>query len=86
LEHVTPTGGLKLALEPAAREDRRTRFAHLEVSSVDDESALSLVTDARGRMRYRLPDGEYQLSVSGGPQLRFIVRDRRWTLVRLQLT
>ncbi len=48
------------------------------------EDALSLVTDARGRMRYRLPDGEYQLSLLGGPCVRFVVRDRCWTTVRLQ--
>jgi hypothetical protein len=43
------------------------------------------VTDARGRMRYRLPDGEYQLSLLGGPRVLLVVSDRCWTTVRLQL-
>jgi hypothetical protein len=78
------TGGLKLALQAATRDDRRLRFARVTLRTAGID-ALSLVTDARGRMQYRLPDGEYQLSLLGGPCVRFVVRDRRWTTVRLQL-
>lgn len=83
--YAAATGGLKLALRAAARDDRRLRFAQVKLRTPGIEDALSLVTDARGRMRYRLPDGEYQLSLLGGPCLRFVVRDRCWTTVRLQL-
>ena len=69
----------------ATRDDRRLRFAQVKLRTAGIEDALSLVTDARGRMRYRLPDGEYQLSLLGGPCVRFVVRDRCWTTVRLQL-
>ena len=79
------TGGLKLALQAATRDDRRLRFAQVKLRTAEIEDALSPVTDARGRMRYRLPDGEYQLSLLGGPCVRFVVRDRCWTTVRLQL-
>ena len=79
------TGGLKLALQAAARDDRRVRFAQVKLRTAGTQDALSLVSDAHGRMRYRLPDGEYQLSLPGGPCVRFVVRDRCWTTVRLQL-
>ena len=85
LGHMPTTGGLKLALRAATRDDRRLRFAQVKLRTAGIEDALSLVTDARGRMRYRLPDGEYQLSLLGGPCVRFVVRDRCWTTVRLQL-
>jgi hypothetical protein len=39
------------------------RFAQVKLRTPGIEDALSLVTDARGRMRYRLPEGEYQLSL-----------------------
>jgi len=84
-ERYPTTGGLKLALQAATRDDRRLRFAQVKLRTAGIEDALSLVTDARGRMRYRLPDGEYQLSLLGGPCVRFVVRDRCWTTVRLQL-
>jgi hypothetical protein len=79
------TGGLKLALQAATRDDRRLRFAQVKLRTAGIEDALSLVTDARGRMWYRLPDGEYQLSLPGGPCVRFVVRDRCWATVRFQL-
>jgi hypothetical protein len=79
------TGGLKLALQAATRDDRRLRFARVKLCTAGTGDALSLVTDARGRMRYRLPDGEYQLWLLGGPCVRFVVRDRCLTTVRLQL-
>ena len=50
-------GGLKLALLAAARDDRRLRFAQVKLRTAGTEDALPLVTDARGRMRYRLPGG-----------------------------
>ena len=83
--HMPTIGGLKLALQAATRNDRRLRFAQVKLRTPEIEDALCLVTDARGRMRYRLPDGEYQLSLLGGPFVRFVVRDRCWTTVRLQL-
>jgi hypothetical protein len=76
LGHMPATGGLKLALQAATREDRRLRFAQVKLRPAGIEDALSLVTDARGRMRYRLPDGKYQLSLPGGPCVRFVLRDR----------
>jgi hypothetical protein len=39
------------------------RFAQVTLSKVGTEDATPLVTDARGRMRYRLPAGEYRLSL-----------------------
>jgi hypothetical protein len=85
LGYMPTTGGLKLALQAATRDDRRLRFAQVKLRPAGIEDALSLVTDVRGRMRYRLPDGEYHLSLLGGPCVRFVVRDRCWTTVRLQL-
>jgi hypothetical protein len=55
------TGGLKLALQAATRDDRRFALCAVKLRTAGIEDALSLVTDARGRMRYRLPDSEYQL-------------------------
>ena len=56
-------GGLRLALEGTSHEDRRVRFARLSLSPVDDEREIALVTDAQGRLRYRLPRGEYRLQL-----------------------
>ena len=50
-----------------------------------NEKPISLVTDADGRLRYRLADGEYQVSLVGGEQVRFSVHDQRWTTVRMHL-
>lgn len=75
LGHMPTTGGLKLALQAATRDDRRLRFARVKLRTAGIDDALSLVTDARGRMRYRLPDGEYQLSLLGGPCVRIRLRD-----------
>jgi hypothetical protein len=85
LGHRPATGGLKLALQAATRDDRRLRFAQVKLRPAGIEDAFSLVTDARGRMRYRLPGGEYHLSLLGGPCVRFVVRDRGRATVRLQL-
>jgi hypothetical protein len=46
---------------------------------------MVLVTDTKGRMKYRLDDGDYRLSVSGAPDVEFRVSDRRGTFVRLSL-
>ena len=67
LGYMPTTGGLKLALQAATRDDRRLRFAQVKLRPAGIEDELSLVTDARGLMRYRLPDGEYQLSLLGSP-------------------
>jgi hypothetical protein len=47
--HMPATGGLKLAPQAAARDDRRLRFARVKLRTAGTEDALSLVTDARGR-------------------------------------
>lgn len=64
-------GGLKLALEGAGRGDRRVRFAKVSLSGVDAEDELTLVTDSRGRMHYRLavgPEEVVQLVEAGADQ------------------
>jgi hypothetical protein len=43
-------------LESARQQDRRERFAQVKLSDAEGEGPI-LVTDARGRMRYRLADG-----------------------------
>jgi hypothetical protein len=78
-------GGLKLMLQPATPQDRRARFAQVTVARAGSQEAVVLVTDACGRMRYRLPDGDYHLSLVAGSQAGFSVRDHCWTTVRLQL-
>ena len=82
---VRIVGGLKLALEGAARDDRRVRFANVSLSAADAKDDVALVTDSQGRMRYRLPDGEYLLRMTEGHESRFTVRDGRWTTVRIRL-
>jgi hypothetical protein len=72
-------------VESAVPEDRRTRFARVTLTTPDDDIPISLVTDARGRMRHRLPDGEYHVLLPGGEHVRFTVRDQRWTTVRIHL-
>lgn len=79
---VPPVGGLKLTLRPALPQNRRARFARVALSRADGTDGITLVTDADGRLRYRLASGEYLLSVVGDPQ---VVRDQRWTIVRLRL-
>ncbi len=83
---MRPSGGLKLALEAPVRDDRQVRFARVAVSDEVGGDDIILVTDARGRLRYRLPDGEYRLRVAGGEEMRFVVHDHRWTAVRLRLS
>jgi putative salt-induced outer membrane protein YdiY len=82
---VRTVGGLKLALEGAARDDRHGRFANVSLSAADAKDDVALVTDSHGRMRYRLADGDYLLRVAGGLESRFTVQDGRWTTVRMRL-
>ena len=69
-------GGLKLTLEAANSRDRRVRFAEVSIRRLTDGEPTTLVTDAAGRMRYRLSYGDYRLSMSGGPT-RGLQRDRK---------
>jgi hypothetical protein len=70
-----------------ARDDgRRVRFARVDVLAVGGGDAeLTLVTDARGRLRYPLTAGEYELRVDEGVATRFLVGERGWTAVRVRL-
>jgi hypothetical protein len=84
--HVVATnGGLKLTLEPAKARDRRIRCARLTLVPSAGGEAKTLVTDANGHMNFHLEDGDYNLSVLGGPSTEFRVSDHRWTSVRLRL-
>jgi hypothetical protein len=82
---MRPSGGLKLSLAGAGRDDRRVRFAALSIVPVGGQDELQLVTDSRGRLRCHLPAGEYGLRLQDGADARFVVGDQRWTSVRLQL-
>jgi hypothetical protein len=77
-------GGLKLTLTPPTRDSRRTRFAQVVLDGGSGEGHL-LVTDSRGRLRYRLPDGQHRVRVLGGEEAQFVVEGGRWTAVRLAL-
>jgi len=78
-------GGLKLTLEGVRRDDRRVRFARVTVSPSCDADEFDLVTDACGRLAYRLPAGRYRLRIAEAAEARFAVDSERWTTVRLQL-
>ena len=78
-------GGLKLRLEPAAAADRQIRLAQMTLAPASGGESTALVTDANGCMDYRLDNGDYTLSVSGGPSSEVQVRYNRWTVVRLRL-
>jgi hypothetical protein len=82
---MAPSGGLKLALVGAGHDDRRVRFARVDVALVGSRDEIELVTDSRGRLRYRLVAGEYRLRLEEGGETRFAVDDRRWSAVRLRL-
>jgi hypothetical protein len=82
---MKPAGGLKLALQKVGRDDRRVRFAEVLVAAAGDRHEIALVTDADGRLRYRLIPGEYRLRVQDSGEARFTVRDRGWTTVRFRL-
>ncbi len=79
------SGGLKLAVTGAGRDDRRVRCARLTVAMVEGHDQRALVTDAQGRLRCHLATGQYQLRLADGCEMRFAVDDGRWTSVRLRL-
>lgn len=78
-------GGLKLALKGSGHDDRRVRCAALSVAPAGSDERVRLVTDSRGRLRYRLPPGEYELRLENGGATGFAVGEQGWTTVRLQL-
>ena len=78
-------GGLKLTLDPPTRDDHLARFAQVVLDRGSGDSAL-LVTDSRGRLRYRLPEGRYRVRVLGGEEMHFLIEERRRTTVRIALT
>jgi hypothetical protein len=82
---MRPVGGLKLALKGVSHDDRRVRFAPVYVASVGSKDEIKLVTDSRGRLRYRLVAGDYRLRVQEGSETGFAVGDDRWTIVRLRM-
>lgn len=82
---MQPRGGLKLKLDGARRDDREVRFARVGVVCPEASEEIALVTDSSGRLRYRLPGGEYLLRVGDGPETVFRVEPGRWTLVRLRV-
>ena len=77
-------GGLKLTLTSPTRDARLARFAQVVLDD-DSGEGTSLVTDSRGRLRYRLPDGQHRLRVLGGEETEFLVEGGRWTAVRIAL-
>jgi hypothetical protein len=82
---VKPPGGLKLQLDAASRDDRRLRSASVSVTSVRGEDEIMLVTDSHGRLRYRLPAGDYRLHAQHAPEVSFAVAEHGWTPVRVRL-
>jgi hypothetical protein len=80
-----PRGGLKLKLEGAQRGDRQVRFAPVTVVRARDSEEIALVTDSSGRLRHRLPEGNYRLRLGYGNETEFGVASGRWTLVRMRL-
>lgn len=81
---MAPTGGLKLEIQGGTPYDRRVRFAELTVGPADGDE-VRLVTDANGRLRYRLASGEYVIRVANGGEARCTIRREGWTSVHLQL-
>jgi hypothetical protein len=81
---MSTSSGLSLALEGEGREDPRLRFAKVHVARMGDGDEIELVTDARGRMRYRLPAGRYRVQLEGGERAVFEITTG-WTGVRLAL-
>jgi hypothetical protein len=55
------------------------------VAPVGSQDEIMLVTDARGRLRYRVAAGEYRIRSEEGSEARFAVGGDRWTAVRLRL-
>jgi hypothetical protein len=81
---MTLGGGLKLSVHGDARHDRRVCFAEITVRP-DGGDGVRLVTDAQGRLRYRLPSGEYEIQAPHGAEARCTIRREGWTSVHLQL-
>jgi hypothetical protein len=81
---VERTGGLKLALGTGRGYDRDARFARVVVAAVESGQETRLLTDARGRLRYRLPPGEYRVTADGFGDARLTVGASGWTPVRLR--
>ena len=81
---MTPLGGLKLSLHGATRHHRRVRFAEITVRPENGDE-MRLVTDAAGRLRYRLPSGEYEIEVGSGGGAPCTVQREGWTSVRVRL-
>ena len=82
---MSPSGGLKLSVHGETRKDRRVRFAEVTVRP-DAGEEVRLVTDAGGRLRYRLPSGEYEIGlVSGSDDAQCTIRRNGWTSLHLQL-
>ncbi len=81
-----------MALKGKNREDRRVRFARVEISPLDggavsslkEDREMKLVTDSRGRLRYPLSAGQYRIRVAEDAEHRFEVRDG-WASVNIQL-
>jgi hypothetical protein len=84
-DHMKPAGGLKLALQTRSHEDRRARFATIAIVPAGSDEEVSLVTDSRGRLRYWLLAGEYQIRAAEGGKTQFSVSRGCWTTVRLRL-
>jgi hypothetical protein len=85
MEGVRPEGGLKLHLQGDGRDDRRIRFASICVTPAGASDELWLVTDAQGRLGYRLAAGEYRLRSEHAPESRFRVDAHGWTTVNLSV-
>ena len=73
-----------MKLESAKRDDRRERSVQVVLEGGSGEATPS-VTDARGRLQYRLPEGQYRVRVLDGEETRFVVKDRGWKTVHLAL-
>jgi hypothetical protein len=82
---MKPLGGLKLQLDATRRDNRRLRSAPVSVASMSGENEIMLVTDSRGRLRYRLAAGDYRLQVQHAPEVSFAVGEHGWTPVRVRL-
>jgi hypothetical protein len=85
-EQMQPRGGLKLKLQGNRQDERQVRFARLGIVRASDGEEIALVTDSTGRLRYRLPAGEYRLRLGAGIESEFSVAGGRWTLLRMRLS
>jgi hypothetical protein len=81
---MTPTAGLKLYLHGATPRDRRVRFAEIMVRRENGDE-MRLVTDAAGRLQYRLPSGDYEIEVAGGGGAPCTIQREGCTSLRVRL-